>query len=312
MSTRSFKIKYNASDKSNLYEWIASINTLRTNKKDITNDKDFEKILKEISIKPINITFSNNDIIYKGDQFNNLLNTIRNLNVLIELIPEKQKTLKNKFRKIYTDLETNNELYNLATKTTNKSINIDNDTNLALGDVLVFDYILLLAYLEKYEEIERELDNHSLSFDNVIGELNNSMGEVAGSKEDSQVGDKPEVKPKPSSPVAERIGNFEQESNGCYLFATLQLLYSIPELRDLLKKINVSDLSKSTYKYTNIFDDINYAITGLVGEGGRNAKSFTIPVIAQIIPDLQAANINFNIAHYDTVQKKVVKGSKPK
>ncbi len=257
MSSISLKIKYNKSAKSNLDEWIATINTLRKKKKIIKNNNDLQKILNEISIKPINITFSNNDIIYKGDQFNNLLNTIRNLNVLIELIPEKQKTLKNKFRKIYTDLETNNELYNLATKTTNKSINIDNDTNLALGDVLVFDYILLLAYLRKYKEIERELDNHSLSFDNVIGELNNSMGEVAGSKEDSQVGDKPEVKPKPSSPVAERIGNFEQESNGCYLFATLQLLYSIPELRDLLRDLDVSKLTQSTYKTLDV-DDITY------------------------------------------------------
>ena len=60
-----------------------------------------------------------------------------------------------------------------------------------------------------------------------------------------------------------------------------------------------------------IFDDVNYAIVGLVGSGGgRN----TINMInaSQIIPDLQAANINFNIAHWDTVQKKVVKGSNPR
>ncbi len=59
-----------------------------------------------------------------------------------------------------------------------------------------------------------------------------------------------------------------------------------------------------------IFDDVNYAIVGSVGSGNHR-NSFNIINASQIIPDLQAANIIFNIAYYDTVQNKVVKGRKP-
>ncbi len=48
-------------------------------------------------------------------------------------------------------------------------------------------------------------------------------------------------------------GNFVQEDDGCYIFAMLQLLYTIPELRKLLKTINLDQIVRSEFKSVKIF-----------------------------------------------------------
>ena len=75
-------IKYTPKYKSNLDEWILSIKRLGQKIK----DTQLNDIVYKLSIKPTGITFSDNGITYEGDSFNNLLNTIRDLNALIVLL----------------------------------------------------------------------------------------------------------------------------------------------------------------------------------------------------------------------------------
>ena len=111
-------INYNIQDKTNLEEWIKTIDELGKKKNEISKKK-IEDILALITHTPTNISFSKDTNTYEGEEFNNLLNTIRDLKALETLIPVSNKPLKDRITQIYSDLNTDSNLYDLAVKKKN-------------------------------------------------------------------------------------------------------------------------------------------------------------------------------------------------